>query len=86
MRILDISQNISCQDVVGFVHSGEKLALPHEAISRLENVRNYLDQKSTENGAPIYGVNTGFGSLCDTVIAPDDLSTLQKNLLLSHAC
>ncbi|MFM7234906.1 MAG: histidine ammonia-lyase [Flavobacteriales bacterium] len=86
MRILDISQNKSCQDVVGFVHSGEKLALPHEAISRLENVRNYLDQKSTENGAPIYGVNTGFGSLCDTVIAPDDLSTLQKNLLLSHAC
>ena len=86
MRILDISQKISCKEVVDFLHSGEKLVLPNEAIARLASVRNYLDRKSQEAGSPIYGVNTGFGSLCDTVIAPDDLSTLQKNLLLSHAC
>ncbi|MDO8629405.1 MAG: histidine ammonia-lyase, partial [Phycisphaerales bacterium] len=34
---------------------------------------------------PIYGINTGFGSLCDRRIPPDQLETLQENLILSHA-
>ena len=37
-------------------------------------------------GRTVYGVNTGFGLLANTGIAPDDLETLQKNLVLSHAC
>ncbi len=86
MSILDITRKITCKDVVEFLHSGAKLSIPDEAISRLQSVRAYLDQKSNESATPIYGVNTGFGSLCDTVIATSDLSTLQKNLLLSHAC
>jgi len=35
---------------------------------------------------PVYGINTGFGSLCDVKINTDDLSQLQKNLVMSHAC
>ena len=35
---------------------------------------------------PIYGITTGFGSLCNVSIAQDDLSQLQKNLVMSHAC
>lgn len=52
----------------------------------IEASRQYLDATGQPDQAPIYGVNTGFGSLCNTIIAPDDLSTLQKNLLISHAC
>ena len=37
-------------------------------------------------GRTVYGVNTGFGLLANTSIAPDDLETLQRNLVLSHAC
>ena len=37
-------------------------------------------------GRTVYGVNTGFGLLANTSIAADDLETLQKNLVLSHAC
>lgn len=37
-------------------------------------------------GRTVYGVNTGFGLLANTSIATDDLETLQKNLVLSHAC
>ena len=37
-------------------------------------------------GRTVYGVNTGFGLLANTSIAPQDLETLQKNLVLSHAC
>lgn len=86
MSILDISRPIRCSQAVAFVQSAEPLALSAEAIQRLQSVRNYLDDKSRNLDAPIYGVNTGFGSLCNTVIAADDLSKLQENLLLSHAC
>lgn len=37
-------------------------------------------------GRTVYGINTGFGLLANTSIAPEDLETLQKNLVLSHAC
>jgi histidine ammonia-lyase len=36
--------------------------------------------------APVYGINTGFGSLHDVRIAPDQLEALQENLVVSHAC
>jgi histidine ammonia-lyase len=39
-----------------------------------------------KSDAPIYGVNTGFGSLHSTSIAKKDLAQLQKNLVMSHAC
>ena len=35
---------------------------------------------------PVYGVTTGFGSLCNITIATDELSRLQHNLVMSHAC
>ena len=34
----------------------------------------------------VYGINTGFGKLASVRIAPDDLATLQRNLILSHCC
>ena len=36
-------------------------------------------------GAPVYGINTGFGKLASIGIAPADLAALQRNLVLSHA-
>jgi histidine ammonia-lyase len=86
MSILDISRAITCSEAVAFVQSGKTLAIPQDASIRLKSVRSYLDEKSKNLQAPIYGVNTGFGSLCNTVIADEDLNTLQENLLLSHAC
>lgn len=71
---------------MAFVQSGQHLFVTEEAKATLQRVRTYLDDKSQRVNVPIYGVNTGFGSLCNTVIAQEDLSTLQKNLLLSHAC
>lgn len=48
--------------------------------------RDFLDTKVGNSADLIYGVNTGFGSLCDTAISKKDLSTLQSNLVRSHAC
>lgn len=38
-----------------------------------------------EEGKVVYGVNTGFGSLCTTIISPDDTRKLQYNILRSHS-
>ncbi len=35
---------------------------------------------------PVYGINTGFGKLASIRIAPGDVATLQRNLILSHCC
>jgi histidine ammonia-lyase len=86
MVITDTSKHLTCEDVIAFIQSGQALNIPVAAQARLASVRSYLDEKSTTHRAPIYGVNTGFGSLCNTVIDTNDLSLLQNNLLMSHAC
>src|SRR5437870_13670228 len=42
-------------------------------------------QKAVDDGAPAYGINTGFGKLAKTHIAHDQLERLQSNLVRSHA-
>ena len=42
-------------------------------------------QSAVDHGAPAYGINTGFGKLAMTHIAPDRLGRLQSNLVRSHA-
>lgn len=36
-------------------------------------------------GAPVYGINTGFGKLASLRIPAEDLTALQRNIVLSHA-
>lgn len=62
------------------------IALGPVAIECIERCRKYLDEKIASSDVPLYGITTGFGSLCNISIAPDDLSRLQSNLVKSHAC
>lgn len=62
------------------------LALSEEAKVNIQQCRDYLDQKMASNDKPIYGINTGFGSLCNVKISNENLSKLQENLVKSHAC
>ncbi len=48
--------------------------------------RSYLDKKMEDPSTVIYGINTGFGSLCNIRISDANLKQLQENLVLSHAC
>lgn len=61
-----------------------QLALSDDAIQRISKCREYLDNKS--HTEPVYGINTGFGSLYDKSISDDQLEQLQINLVMSHAC
>ncbi len=64
----------------------KKLKLSKESITNINNCRTYLDEKIKQDSAPIYGINTGFGSLCDVKISNSNLNKLQENLVMSHAC
>lgn len=66
--------------------SGTQVVLSDEAKERILHCRAFLDEKVERHDSLIYGVNTGFGSLCNTAISPEDLEQLQRNLVLSHAC
>lgn len=67
--------------------SGEyQLALSEDALARIRKCRDYIDNRMQSQKEPIYGINTGFGALYDKTISSSDLETLQKNLVMSHAC
>lgn len=63
-----------------------KLALSKDAEERISRCRDFLDKKMETTKEPIYGITTGFGSLCNISIGLDQLSELQKNLVMSHSC
>jgi histidine ammonia-lyase len=78
--ILDLS---TIKDIMD---SGKKLELSEEATLNINKAHTYLASKIKDNDIPIYGINTGFGSLCDVKISEENLSKLQENLVMSHAC
>ncbi len=68
------------------INENLKLELAPEAKLRIQKCRDYLNQKIAASNTPLYGITTGFGSLCNKNISPDELGTLQENLIKSHAC
>ena len=80
------SNEISVADVIAIVESGKKLKLSEDAAQKIEKCRNFLNEYLEKSDVPVYGINTGFGSLCDTTVSKEDLSQLQSNLVMSHAC
>ena len=80
------TERLTLQRVKDIIDNNMTLALSEEAIARIQKCRNYLDKKMETQKEPIYGVTTGFGSLCNVSISRDELSQLQKNLIMSHAC
>lgn len=72
-------------DIVNAIADGEMRAeLSAEAEEKINLSRAYVESMASSNEA-IYGINTGFGPLCDTQISPAETNLLQKNLLITHA-
>lgn len=87
MKIHKISaEHLSIERIVEIVYGGYKIELSDDAHKRIVECREYLDRKIAESTTPIYGVTTGFGSLCNVSIGSDYLAQLQINLMMSHAC
>jgi histidine ammonia-lyase len=82
-----ISTDILSLEVVQEIISHNKtIELSEEATINIQKCRDYLDKKMESNETAIYGINTGFGSLCNVKISNTNLSQLQENLVKSHAC
>ena len=80
------SEVLTLETLQEIISEHKTLALSEEAKVNIQQCRDYLDQKMASNDKPIYGINTGFGSLCNVKISNENLSKLQENLVKSHAC
>jgi len=80
------SELLSIEKINEIISHDLKIELSEEARVNIEKCRTYLDEKMKSNDLPIYGINTGFGSLCNVKISNENLSKLQENLVKSHAC
>ena len=76
--------SITVEDVVAVARNRKKVVLSPEAVNNVEESRASV-QRILETGAPVYGVNTGFGRLASVAIEKDQCGLLQKNLIMSHA-
>lgn len=80
------NETLTLAKVKEIIDNHATLELSEESAKAVQKCRDYLDSKMEDIGRPVYGVTTGFGSLCNITIPEADLSQLQHNLVMSHAC
>ncbi len=80
------SQPLTLTQIEHLLASEEQLSLSAESIDQINHCRQYLDHKLAQSDQLFYGINTGFGALCNIRISADEVAELQKNLVQSHAC
>ncbi len=77
-------ENLTVEQVEAVARRSEAVdGLNAEVVSRLKVSRSWIDRALAEDGAPVYGVTTGFGPLAQIRIAPDQTRQLSRNLVLS---
>jgi histidine ammonia-lyase len=79
-RVIDFS------GITNILQYPSRIELSSESAEKVIRCREYLDKRMESGQEVIYGINTGFGSLCNCVISSKDLGQLQTNLVMSHAC
>ncbi len=79
-------EKLTYRDIFKILREDLKIELSKDSIERINRCREYLDKKISTSKTPLYGINTGFGALCNTNINANELCELQKNLVMSHAC
>lgn len=80
------SELLDFEGIDQIIKQRKTLELSAESRKKISTCRQYLDEKMESQSEPIYGINTGFGALYNRTIDKKDLGTLQKNLVMSHAC
>jgi histidine ammonia-lyase len=84
MNIHLTGSSLTSSEVVRVARQGAVVELGKEAVEQINTASSFVRQ-IVRGEAPVYGINTGFGSLCNARIGPLDLGRLQENLILSHA-
>ncbi len=86
MSLIINSNPLTFDQLENIVSGISPVTLSEQAAARIRHCRDYLDNKIAGQSEPVYGITTGFGSLCNRSINTQDLSQLQTNLVVSHAC
>lgn len=81
--ILD-GNHLSLEDVILVARQGAKVAIDDKAQEAVKASRQIVDDIVRDKRV-VYGVNTGFGSLCNVSISPEDTEQLQENLIRTHS-
>ncbi len=76
--------NLTLEDVKAVALHGAKVRIHPKSVNKIKKCRRYVE-KIVETEQTVYGINTGFGSLCNRRISKKDIEKLQENLILSHA-
>ena len=83
MIVLD-GNSLTLVDMVAIAHDFAPIGIAPDALERVREARVVVD-RFAGGDAPVYGINTGFGSFAEVTIPADSLERLQLNLLRSHA-
>lgn len=86
MKHIISNQRLTVARINEILNCGMTLQLGEESTEAIIKCRQFLDRKMADTDNPVYGISTGFGSLCNVTIPEEDLSQLQYNLVISHAC
>ncbi len=86
IHLIQPNNILTLLDIKSIIENNATLKLSTEAKNAIVECREYLDKKMASQKEPIYGINTGFGSLCNVIIPNEELEKLQANLVMSHAC
>jgi histidine ammonia-lyase len=76
---------LTLDELRAFTKEGQHVRLDESCWPAVEAAAAVVD-KAARGGAPVYGINTGFGKLATVRIAPDQIEELQRRLVLSHMC
>ena len=85
-RYIITEEKITINSIFDIIDKNKKIDLSENIKNKISSSRDYLDKKISNSNKLFYGINTGFGSLCNQNISKSKLSRLQENLILSHAC
>jgi histidine ammonia-lyase len=76
--------DLTLKEVEAVALNGAKVRIHPKAVGKIKKCREYVE-KMVDAGQTVYGINTGFGSLCRERISKRDIEKLQENLVVSHA-
>ncbi|OPJ56503.1 histidine ammonia-lyase [Alkalithermobacter paradoxus] len=86
MQTIYITGNdLTIEDIVKVSRENYKIEITPEAIDNVRKARELVD-KFVDEEKIVYGITTGFGKFSDVTISKEETKTLQRNLIISHAC
>ncbi len=78
-------KSLTIEQVMRIARENAPVRIAKEAYAPMDGARAYVEKKLDE-GAVVYGLTTGFGKFSDTYISREDAASLQRKLIISHAC